>query len=117
MQIMSEIADPEGWLAPLSRRIDWSMNNYTHPTWLKVAPFVDNEESSDVLNPAENVSSVLVDAVVDCMVRFMLGVSVEKAFSMPLWYFRTHMGYSETSNLMNAIAGLDNFWYRAPFTQ
>lgn len=65
MRIMSEIVDPEGWLAPLPRRIDWSMNSYTHPKWLKVPPFDDNVEGSDVLNPVENVSSVLVDAVVD----------------------------------------------------
>lgn len=108
MRIMSEIVDPEGWLAPLPRRIAWSMRSYTGPKWLKVAPFDDNEEGSDVLNPAENVNSFLVDAVVDCMVRFALGASVEKAFSMPLRCFQAHMGYSETSNLMNAIDGLDD---------
>lgn len=108
MRIMSEIVDPEGWLASLPRRIDWSMNSYTHPKWLKVPPFDDNVEGSDVLNPVENVSSVLVDAVVDCMARFALGVSVEKAFSMPLRYFQANRGGSETSDLMNTIQGLDD---------
>ena len=99
MRIMSEIVDPGGWLAPLPRRIAWSMSSYTHPTWLKVAPFVDNEEGSDVLNPVENVSSTLVDAVVDCMARFALGVSVEKAFSMPLRYFQAHKGIARHRTL------------------
>ena len=72
MKIMSEIVDPAGWLAQLPKRIDWSMNDYTHPKWLKVPPFDDNAEGSDVLNPVENVSSALVDAVVDCMARFAL---------------------------------------------
>lgn len=87
------------------KQVDQPKGGYIKPKEFKAVLLGEGTES---LNPAENVSPILVGLAVDYMTRIMSGASAEDAFEISLKGASRMDQEAKASKLLSGIKGLDD---------
>lgn len=87
------------------KQVDQPKGGYIKPKEFKAEIL---GEGMEALNPAENVSPILIGLAVDYMTRFMAGASAEDAFEISLKGASRVDQEAKASKLLSGIKGLDD---------
>ena len=87
------------------KQVDQPKGGYIKPKEFKAELL---GEGTEALNPAENVSPILIGLAVDYMTRFMSGASAEEAFEISMKGASRMDQEAKASKLLSGIKGLDD---------